>query len=348
MNKLFFRVVWVASLIIFASVFISPQSFWPAGLVTLLIPVTLIFHLIAFIYLAVKRSRMMVYSLSILGLGLLFLNRTVALHGPTDEDGELSLLSYNVRVFNVYSHLNEDFESSKKTINWVLSRNEDILCLQEFYYEPGSETFNTLQVIAKQHPYFYFHSKVTNQAGAQFGMAIFSKFPIINQGTLAVTENSMNDILYADLKVNSDTLRVYNMHLESMSIDENQLTGSSGENFSRNLGELLSQLRRGFTLRSEQIDQLINHLKSSPYPVILAGDLNDMPYSYSYQKLKRHLFSSFENAGRGFGFTFNGKLFFLRIDNQFFSEGLHIHRFETHQEIRHTDHHPISAVYSVE
>jgi endonuclease/exonuclease/phosphatase family metal-dependent hydrolase len=82
--------------------------------------------------------------------------------------------------------------------------------------------------------------------------------------------------------------------------------------------------------------------------VILTGDLNDMPYSYSYQKLKKYLHSSFENGGRGFGFTFNGRMFFLRIDNQFYSEGVTLNEFETHRNVKYTDHFPISADYSLE
>ena len=68
----------------------------------------------------------------------------------------------------------------------------------------------------------------------------------------------------------------------------------------------------------------------------------------NYQKLKKYLHSSFENGGRGFGFTFNGKMFFLRIDNQFYSEGITLSEFETHNSVKHTDHFPISADYSLE
>ena len=68
----------------------------------------------------------------------------------------------------------------------------------------------------------------------------------------------------------------------------------------------------------------------------------------NYQKLKKYLYSSFENGGRGFGFTFNGQLFFLRIDNQFYGEGIKLTEFVTHRKVKHTDHYPISAKYSLD
>jgi len=346
LSKFIFRIFWVISLIIFASIFITPQFFWLTGVLSLLIPLVIIMHLAFLVYFVIKPSNKIWYSITVLAVGLLFLSRTISLHGPIEGEGSLSVLSYNVRVFNVYSHLNKNFEISKSTIQWTINRDDDVLCLQEFYYEPNSEIFNTLEILSKDYPHFHFQPKATNQIGAQFGMAIFSKHPIIDQGSLDITRHSMNDILFTDLNLGSDTVRIYNVHLESMSIDENQLTNSNSENFSQNLGELFSQLRYGFSQRAAQIDKLCDHIQGSPYPVILTGDLNDVPYSYSYQKLKKYLHSSFENAGKGFGFTFNGKLFFLRIDNQFYSEDLEIKKFQTLRKVKYTDHFPIYGEYS--
>lgn len=272
----------------------------------------------------------------------------MALRTTEKSRDAIEVLSYNVRVFNVYSHLNTDFVSSRETIEWVAQRDDDIKCLQEFYVQPGSEIFSSIKVISQKTPYHYFEPIVTNSIGAQFGMAIFSKYPIIHRGSLQATKSSHNSILFADIVKGKDTIRVYNVHLESMSIDEGELTSSNSETISKNLRQLFSQLKHGFIRRAAQIDNLCDHLEKSPYPVILTGDLNDMPYSYSYQKLKKYLHSSFENGGHGFGFTFNGKLFFLRIDNQFYSEGIKLNQFETHRKVKHTDHYPISAKYSLD
>ncbi len=313
-----------------------------------MIPLVLVVNTLLLIYLAAKGSRYFIHPLAICIIGLLFLNRTVALHRVIKTDDVLRVLSYNVRVFNVYSHLNSDFVSSRQTIDWVEQRDDDIKCLQEFYVQPGSEIFSTIKAIRKKNPYYHFEPTVTNSQGGQFGMAIFSKYPMIHRGSLQVSESPHNSILYADVVKDEDTVRIYNVHLQSMSIDEQQLTNSNSETISKNLKQLVFQLKHGFIRRAAQIDNLCKHLERSPYPVILTGDLNDMPYSYSYQNLKKYLHSSFENGGRGFGFTFNGKMFFLRIDNQFYSEGITLSDFKTHNSVKHTDHFPISADYLLE
>ena len=336
------------SLVIFASIFISPQTIWLSGILALMTPVVLLVNTFLLIYLIFRKSSLLVYPLGVCAIGLIFLSRTFALYNPPAVKEQLSVLSYNVRVFNVYSHLNNDFIQSKKTLAWVANREEDVKCFQEFYVKPGDEIFGTLKTLSRQHPYYHFEPIHTNTDGAQFGMAIFSKFPIIHRGSLQVSKKSTNNILYVDIVNELDTVRIYNVHLESMSIDEQRLANSNRETISRNLKQLFSQLKHGFVQRAMQIDNLCAHLEGSPYPVILAGDLNDMPYSYSYQKLKKYLHSSFENGGNGFGFTFNGRLFFLRIDNQFYSEGVTLGKFETHNQVKHTDHFPISAEYSLE
>ena len=336
------------SLVTFTSIFISPQTIWLSGILALMIPVVLLLNTFFLIYLIFRKSSLLIYPLGVCMIGLIFLSRTFALYSPPQVEEQLSVLSYNVRVFNVYSHLNTDFIQSKNTLDWLVDREDDVKCLQEFYVEPGDEIFGTLKTLSHQHPYYHFEPTYTNSDGAQFGMAIFSKFPIIHRGSLQVSKNSSNNILYADIVDGLDTIRIYNVHLESMSIDEQRLANSNRETISRNLKQLFSQLQHGFIQRAVQIDNLCAHLEGSPYPVILAGDLNDMPYSYSYQKLKKYLHSAFENGGKGFGFTFNGRLFFLRIDNQFYSEGVTLVKFETHKQVKHTDHFPISAEYSLE
>ena len=346
--KIFFRIFTGLSLVSFASIFISPEVVWLSGLMALMIPLVLIINTVLLVYLIINGSKFFIYPLVVSVVGLLFLSRTIALYSPVEVEDKLKVLSYNVRVFNVYSHLNNDFVQSRKTVDWVVERDDHIKCLQEFYVEPGDEIFGTIKAIRGKNPYYHFEPTYTNSDGAQFGMAIFSKYPIIHRGALQVSKGSINNILYADLIKGNDTLRVYNVHLESMSIDERQLTNTNRENISKNVKQLLSQLKHGFIQRAAQIDNLCDHLERSPYPVILVGDLNDIPYSYSYQRLKKYLHSAFENGGRGFGFTFNGKLFFLRIDNQFYSDGFILSNFITHRQVKHTDHFPVSAEYSLE
>lgn len=110
----------------------------------------------------------------------------------------------------------------------------------------------------------------------------------------------------------------------------------------------MGRLKRGFTTHSRQINIVDSCVRNSPYPVIVCGDFNSMPYSYVYQKMRHNLSNAFEDAGNGFGFSYRDpKLFFLRIDNQFYSDSrLHVFDYQTHRDIELSDHFPITATYT--
>ena len=111
---------------------------------------------------------------------------------------------------------------------------------------------------------------------------------------------------------------------------------------------VLRRLRKGFVAHSRQITTLDRYVRNSPHPVIVCGDFNSMPYSYTYQKMRKRLHNAFEDAGSGFGFTYNSRaFFFLRIDNQFYDSRLRVANFRVHRDVGFSDHFPISATYSV-
>ena len=129
-----------------------------------------------------------------------------------------------------------------------------------------------------------------------------------------------------------------------MSIDVENVVNT--EKLARSYKDTGYRLRNGFISRAQQVKGLVESIKSCKYKMILCGDLNEIPYSYAYFSLRNLLHNAFEKAGNGFGFTYNGKLFFLRIDNQFFSEDLQSHSFMTHRNIDYSDHFPLTATYS--
>jgi len=262
--------------------------------------------------------------------------------------GKLSVLSYNVRVFNNYAHLrNKNFESSRKMIEWSVKDDAGIKCFQEFYNKDDSDIFNVVDKMREAGwKHVYFKKNLIDRSKSEFGNVIFSKYPIVNQGAIYDESGLYQKAIFADILYLKDTIRVYSVHLQSMSIDVENVIDA--EKLSRSYKQTGHRLRNGFVHRAGEVNLLAKHIFVCPYPVILSGDLNDMPYSYSYFKLRSLLNNAYEKAGNGFGFTYNGKLFFLRIDNQFFSTFFHIHEFTTHREVKYSDHFPIKAVYLVD
>jgi len=349
-------VLAILSAVVYAAAYISPALHGWAGFAALLIPLFILMHGVMFLHWLTQKSWYLLLSLAMLLLSYPFLESSFAFHGngqaPRQADSSFfRVLSYNVRVFNVYSHLQDkDSASSKAMINWVAEHEAEIKCLQELYNDDSSTVFSTLRRISRQGKYNYFLTPVPHQnknKGGYFGLAIFSKYPIIHSGELAISPSKGNRSLFIDTVIGSDTLRVYNVHLQSMSIDEERLLRDESYQEAKNTyRDLARRLYKGFRQRALQVEALEQHIAESPYPAIVCGDFNDVPYSYTYRRMRRKLENAFERAGKGFGFSYNGKLFFLRIDHQFYDSRLQIHSFHTSRHVPYSDHFPLSATYS--
>lgn len=351
--------VLVVSLIAYVSVLVSPEFFWLSGFVSMLIPFCLIANIFfVFLWWWAKRYYAL-YSLFVLIIGFPFLQASISLGGIWNGNNDttknyLSVLSYNVREFDIYKQQDKDYKVTKSTIEWIKNDTSDIKCIQDFYNSETAKIFNTREKLAAQDsdtPY-YFHARYTsaNHNRGQFGIAIFSKYPFINKGEVPFKIRTDNGAIFVDIvkkhKNRNDTIRIYNIHLESMSINQNELKPiDKPEETFWYAGR---RLKKGFAMRAAQVQTIAEHIQKSPYPVILGGDLNDLPYSYTYFKLRRNLKNAFESKGLGTEFTFNGKLFFLRIDNQFYdNEKLNCVYFNTHREIDFSDHYPLRAIYEI-
>ncbi|MBB6613095.1 endonuclease/exonuclease/phosphatase family protein [Pontibacter sp. Tf4] len=338
---------------------VPPHEFWPAGFVALSLPGALLLNLLFLVYWLIKRSWFLVLPLLVIILGWGYYNRLMAFNfgdaKVPDGAKTLQVLSYNVHVFNAYTDTDgTQREASSEMVDWVATHPADVYCLQEFYSNRGSNTYNTISRIGNRYDkYRYFSVSYVDRNKADIGIVIFSRYPIVDKGVIRFGESNHNRAIWADIKVKGDTVRVYTAHLQSMSIKsqdiENTYSAIGDEaSFKKEGRNLARRLKKGFVARSHQAEKLLEHIKESPHPVIVCGDLNDIPTSYTYSVLARNLQNAFVVAGSGVGATYNGPLPFLRIDNQFYSEGLQAVDFETHYEMGLSDHFPISAKYVLE
>jgi endonuclease/exonuclease/phosphatase (EEP) superfamily protein YafD len=105
-------------------------------------------------------------------------------------------------------------------------------------------------------------------------------------------------------------------------------------------------MRKAYIVRSKQVDALTYEVKYSKYPVLLGGDFNDTPYSYTYWKIRRELTNSFEQSGSGLGNTFNGKVHVgLRIDHQFYQKPLKCLQLTEVDSLPYSDHFALEGRY---
>ena len=342
---------------------VPPHAFWPAAFLALTLPLALAFNLGAAGYWLLRSWRVAALPLILAALTWPHFQRGLALHplhvapAAAAPGQAVQVLSANVRIFNVYPQLRDPgLNSSRQLIQWLADSPADVICLQEFYTEPrrtqDGDVFNVVKRIGTDKGRHVFLSKtLTNAVGAEFGMAIFSRFPIVRRGTLSFGKLTQNHAMFADLRLPSgDTIRVFNFHLQSMSMAESDIVDSysSKAGFERKSRGLLRRLRSGLAARSVQIDTLTQRFARSPYPLLLCADLNDVPYSYSYDQLADRFQNGWATVGNGVGATYNGRLPFLRIDNQFVDDAWIVDDFEVHREIPYSDHFPITGWYRLQ
>lgn len=338
----------IITLISYLSVILPPDWWWLLGFMAMLIPVCLVLQfMFLFYWLYYRKLLFACLPLLILGFGFPFLQASIAISFSKEllkNNKEFSVLTYNVKVFNAYTKENKGYKNSKYLINWLKNDNSAIKCLQEFYHIPKHDVFNTVASLEKNNQYHsYFQCAMTDKKGGKFGLAIFSKFPILNKGEIDLKDKSHNDAIFADILVENDTLRIYNIHLQSMKINQKSMTDA--DKWKENIIDVAQRLRKGFAARSKQVDMIAEHISKSPYPIILCGDLNDLPYSYTYFRLKKQLNNAFEEAGNGFEVSLNSSIFYVRIDNQFYSPEINIFDYKTINEVTYSDHFPVKATY---
>lgn len=329
---------------LFFSVYISPEFFPYIGLITLTIPVLLVINAFLLISLLMARRWLAILPVIALVVGWKFVGVTFQINNTPENVEGLSVLSYNVHLFSYSRDGNNVNTVNQNITKWLRENPSDIKCFQEFLQDYTTPSRNALKLLGSEVGYEHSYQIIEGNAKSRsYGMAIFSKYPIINEGRVYETKRN-NGIIFADIKVDKDTIRVYNAHLESMSINSEGLNNLDG--IRENYRETLGKLKRGQVTRASQLVVLEEHMRNSPYPNILVGDFNDMPYSYTYFTLRDYMRNAFEEAGSGFGFTYNRVLFFLRIDNIFYDAPLKVLDFTTHREVDYSDHYPISAVFT--
>ncbi|MDC0652331.1 endonuclease/exonuclease/phosphatase family protein [Flavobacteriaceae bacterium] len=303
--------------------YISPEKVPIFTIISLAVPVLLALNIFFIIYWIIKLKKYFTISLIsiILGIGYIsniykFSEKKIFLND------DLKVMSYNVRLFNHYNW-STDSTIVKKISSFIAEKEPDVLSIQEYY------DAENLQL---KYPYQFIKTKSNFN---KFGLAIFSKFNIINSGSLDLKE-SANNIIYTDILKDKDTIRVYNIHLESLKMNTSQ------ENFGIiNSDKLLEQMEASFQKQAKQVELFLQHEKKWDGKKILCGDFNNTAFSWVYRELSNEKQDAFKEAGKGLGKTFN-YWYPLRIDFILTDANFDINNFKTFN-VPYSDHYPILA-----
>ncbi len=261
----------------------------------------------------------------------------------------VKVMSYNVRIFNYYD-IDNRLITRNNIFEFLKQQQADIICFQEFYHENASNDFKTKDTLitflnAKNNHERYTHEMLGEK---YFGLATFTKYPIIGKGEIFFDNDDNNYCIFTDIKKGEDTLRIFNAHLGSIRLQDSDYAFfgdlETGKIYQREVKEqkIIERLLVAFQKRAVQIKKVMQKVVKSPYEVIFCGDFNDTPVSYCYRQATKHLIDSFVESGNGTGATYIGKIPSNRIDYIFHSSGLTTTEFVTHQ-VAYSDHKPISC-----
>lgn len=323
----------VALLFSYLLPYIPPQTFALLSVLSLGVPMLIILNFIFMIYWLIKLKRQALLSFVVLLLGLNHLTSVFEISGAGNEyqegDATLNVMSYNVRQFNQF-RWSDDVDIPQKIGRFIKEQDPDVLAMQEYYMGELD--------IALSFPHKFIFQK---EESAEFGLAIFSKYPILDSGSLDFSTSSNNNAVYADILVEGDTLRVINTHLQSYTLKPNMNTLEIEKERSKRVFLGMGQT---FVKQQEQIEKIYDLVSETPHrKIVILGDFNNTAFSYIYRKTRSLGFNdAYKEAGNGFGRTFDFDYFPLRIDYIFVHESMDVISFET-MEVHYSDHFPIKA-----
>jgi endonuclease/exonuclease/phosphatase family metal-dependent hydrolase len=318
---------------------LAPKAFPLLSVLTLFMPLFFVFNALFFFYWGFQFKKRMILSGLVLLMGITFINKFYKFSAKEFPESEknFTVMSYNVRLFNVFKWIDRD-DVPSQIVSFINDKNPDILCIQEYS--------TSADIDLKVYPHKYIL-----MAGDQIktGQAIFSKFPIINEGNI-VFPNSNNNVIFADIKKGKETIRVYNMHLQSIKIspDVTEINDDINVMDQSKSQKLLKRISKAFKQQQQQAELFKEHKNDCSYPLIVCGDMNNSAFSYVYRNIKGKLRDSFEEAGKGFGATYKFRYYPARIDYIFADEKMKVKKFESFSDFENSDHYPIMTQLSFE
>ena len=316
----------VLLLLSYGLAYVPPKTFSLISVLSLSVPLWIVLNIIFVVYWLIKLKKQLILSLVILLLGY---NHVLTFYKLSSEpsiktEDTFTVMSYNVRLFNLYDWI-DDKSIPSKIQDFIAKESPNIVCFQEYD--------SSINLDFQSYPYKHQTNTSTSKKSE---LTILSTYKILHSGFIDFP-NSANSAIYADVLIKSDTLRVYNVHLQSSGIDANMNVETLD---SEQSNKLLKRLGITFKAQQYQAELVAAHISKSPYKVLMCGDFNNTVYSYVYRILKGDLMDTFEASGTGFGSTFDFKYFPVRIDFILADKSYTTGTFQNYT-VPYSDHFPI-------
>lgn len=341
-------------LLAYLAPYVPPTILWIFVILGIIYPALFLINILFVLFWIVLLSKNFIYSLFTILIGFSTINNHFQFNNrPNESAGEtVKVLSFNVKNL---SNNNEKYADKAVRLaiqNYLDSQNADLICLQEFQTYPtkGVNTIKEFQA-QLQKPYWA-ATPYLEKSPFKFVdlLLILSDFPIVHQEELR--HHGKIFALIADIKYHEDTLRIYNLHLESNHFGKNEYEIfyspeiTSTEQTSTQITTLVGKLSRYSKIRNTQVNLVLENIEKSPYPILICGDFNDTPGTFTYRKLAAGRKDAFVEKGRGYGNTYNGRLPAMRIDFILSDTIFKVNSFEIGR-FEKSDHFPIMSTFDL-
>lgn len=331
--------LWVSA----ASVYVSPQDMPMSGLLGLCFPFFLAGACLMTAVTLIAAPRAVWVPL----LGLLLCAGTIRTYCPFNFHHDApekteTLLSWNVCLWGTKDDGGFDEAKEHNLIARHIGQSgATIVCIQEALKE---------EEFLKKHIYpempklkhHLFNSFKDSQ------LAIITAYPILSSRRLCQSGNN-GAMAYWLRLTDGDTLIVVNCHLKSMGLtyddrsEFSHMVKDPEENLSATAGHtIFSKIKRAGTVRAAMADTIATFLRSQEgKSLVVMGDFNDTPVSYTRQRISRGLTDAFRTTGNGIGRSFNRDAIYVRIDHIFLSSDWKPYNCHVDNRAPYSDHYPI-------
>lgn len=319
---------------------LNPVDFPRLALVGLGFPVFLLLNLFFLFFWLVFYVRYIWFPILGLLLSATFIFDYCPIRLQTDKPmGCLKLLTYNIEGF--HRGVSDD-KGNQPILDYIVASNADIICLQEC--NSSNKKLTSEHIDSLMHNFGYRairHEKIKSPV-------VFTRLPIISTFSIPY-ESLSNGSIAAELFYQGDTILLINNHLESY-----KLNGEDKKNYKEIIidpenketehraRKLINKMAEATKLRGPQVDSVSRYIKlSGRNSVIVCGDLNSSPISYSCHRLSEKLKSAYTQSGFGPGFSYNQNGFYFRIDHIFISDYWQSYQTTVDKSINQSDHYPL-------
>ena len=273
-----------------------------------------------------------------------------------DHIQRIRLLTYNTNLMG-HAKLN-DHKQPIPVLDVVKQSQADIVCMQEYSFSSARNGYSLdrlRQLTAGLYPHYDFTPYSYNRRS---GLVILSKYPILKIDRIDHQKTDYIAAMYYQLDVDGQPLGIVNMHLQSnkLSKEDRQLYSDmighfEADSLSRIRSGMMHSLSVAWRHRANEVDKIkayIHDHHPADMPLLICGDMNDTPVSYSSHTLRSlDLTDTWQETGLGLGITYSAHRFWFRIDHIFHSSRLRALRSNVRRDIGYSDHYPLEATFQL-